>query len=167
MLGNWHTSGVSADMVSRVRYPPHDPAVCIDCRRNPGTCPLVPGFFHVGVPVCLDLNGARSVYAGGVSVAVFLLALGATARITRFINADVLAGPIRALALRIARGDDDHWLPYLARCPWCASIWIAAATFTLTWYYAHTPAWWITTAALSASYLVGLLADVLDPSDEE
>lgn len=96
---------------------------------------------------------------------MFLLALGATARLTRLINADVIGGPIRAAGIRLSRRGDDGWLPYLLRCPWCLSMWIGGAVYATAWFYGHTGAWWITCAALSASYLIGVTADLLDPEE--
>lgn len=101
-----------------------------------------------------------------MTVAVFLLALGATARITRFINADALAGPLRAAATRIA-GDEDRGVAYLVRCPWCASMWVAGGVYAAAYFYGHTAGFLIATAALSASFLIGLAADVLDPPDDD
>ncbi|MGI5292713.1 hypothetical protein ACQEVF_56710 [Nonomuraea polychroma] len=91
----------------------------------------------------------------------FLLALGATARVTRFFNSDVLAAPIRAWILR-RHGPASKWT-YLAQCPWCLSIWVAPIAVTAAWLSAG--AWWFTipAAALSASYVYGLIAQHLDP----
>lgn len=106
-----------------------------------------------------------------ISVAVFLLSLGATARITRFINRDYLFRHGREWALRITAAKDgelnpDHDLPYLLTCPWCASIWVAGGTFTVGYFYGHCAAFWIVAAALTASYLHGVTSPVLDPPED-
>lgn len=124
-------------------------------RPDPGTTPVVPGFGRFV---------AVSVYSESVTVAVFLLALGATARITRFINADYLFRGVRAWAIRWT-GDPDHDLPYLLRCPWCASIWVAAGVSTLAWFYGNTAPFVIVCTALSVSYIYSAIGPVFDPDD--
>lgn len=89
----------------------------------------------------------------------FLLALGATARITRFVTSDLLGQPIRATVER--RFGDDSRAAYLMTCPWCASIWISAAVLAAALLL---PGLWFTAAAawLTISYLYGLTASLLD-----
>lgn len=97
-----------------------------------------------------------------MTITAYLLALGATTRLTRFLNSDVLAEPIRDAVYR--RFGDDSRLSYLISCPWCASIWIASVVMVTAWL-AHGAAWWYLSAgALTASYLCGLAATRLDPA---
>jgi hypothetical protein len=98
-----------------------------------------------------------------VTVTAFLLALGATARIVRFVNADYLFRGVRAGAIK--RWGPDHDIPYLLTCGWCASIWIAGAVYTVAWFYGHTPAYLIATGALSASWIYAVVAGWLDPTE--
>lgn len=96
---------------------------------------------------------------------MFLLALGATARITRFVTRDHLARHLRAWALR--HWDEDHDIPTFVRCGWCVSVWAAAAVFTVAYFYGDTAAFQWITGALSASYLYGIVSSVLDSPDRE
>ncbi|WP_326686325.1 MULTISPECIES: hypothetical protein [unclassified Streptomyces] len=95
-----------------------------------------------------------------MSLADFLLALGATCRITRFITKDTLAAGFR---IWIAdRFGDDSRPSYLITCGWCTSIWVAVATTgsTLTLgdsLWLRAPA-----IALTLSYLTGIASRWLD-----
>jgi hypothetical protein len=95
-----------------------------------------------------------------VTTTAFLLAMGATARLTRLVTADVLMEPARdRLACLNA---PDSALCYLLTCPWCASMWIAPPVVLAAWA-AHGAAWFTLPAAmLSISYLYGLAATRLD-----
>lgn len=100
---------------------------------------------------------------------MFLLALGATARITKFVNEDVLFAPVRALAVRYSRhsGDQDKGIAYLLRCPWCVSVWIAAGVFGTAELWGHTAGFRIAAGALTASYLyAGLIRPLLADDDD-
>ena len=95
-----------------------------------------------------------------MTVTAALLALGAIARITRFLTSDVLFDPVRDRIER--RFGSDSRICYLLSCPWCASIWVAAG---VSWVAAAAGA--ITWAesvpfALLTSYMYGLLAQHLD-----
>lgn len=98
-----------------------------------------------------------------MTIAIFLLALGATARITRFINADYLARHLRAGIIR--RLGPDHDLAYGITCAWCLSIWVAGGVMTIAWFYGSHPGFIIPTAALTASYLIGLATSILDTTE--
>lgn len=98
-----------------------------------------------------------------MTLVVFLLAFGATARITRFVNADYLFRGVRAAAIR--KWGPDHDVPYLLTCGWCASVWVAGAVFTVAYFYGHTAAYLIATGALTASWLYATLAGWLDPTE--
>lgn len=97
-----------------------------------------------------------------VNVLVWLLAFGATARVTRFLNDDVLAEPIRSWVS--ARFGEDSRLAYLIECPWCASIWLAAPAATVAWFAVpeslRVGAWWYTIPGLwlTISYAYGRIA---------
>jgi hypothetical protein len=100
-----------------------------------------------------------------VTLTVFLLALGLTARLTRLLTVDYLTRHIRAAV--IGRLGPDHDLAYGIACPWCASIWIGAAVLPVAWFYGEHPGFLIPAAALSASYLYGLVATNLDGSGDD
>ncbi|GGV95996.1 hypothetical protein GCM10010500_37630 [Streptomyces nigrescens] len=55
-----------------------------------------------------------------MSVAAFLLALGTTCRLTRFITKDTLAAGFRSWIG--AHFGDDPRAAYLVSCGWCTSI---------------------------------------------
>lgn len=95
-----------------------------------------------------------------MTLAVWLLTLGATLRTTRLITDDAIAGPPRAWIMR--HYGPDHWTSYLLHCPWCISPYIGAALYTAAWYIGHTPAWLITTSVLTASWIIGITASWLD-----
>ena len=94
---------------------------------------------------------------------LFLLGFGVTARVTRFVNSDVLAAPLRIWVMR--RFGPTSKAMTLVECPWCLSIWVAAgaaavATWAADW---PLPAWIVGPGlALTWSYLYGLIAVNLD-----
>lgn len=100
-----------------------------------------------------------------MTIILFVLALGATARLTRLFNADVLAGPVRAAVM--ARYGDDSGLGILVRCPWCLSPYVAAAVLGSGWWSTNghgQPAdWWTFGAAvLTISYAYAVFAQWAD-----
>ncbi|MCF3176898.1 MULTISPECIES: hypothetical protein [Streptomyces] len=95
-----------------------------------------------------------------MSLLEFLLSLGATCRLTRFITKDTLAGGFRSWIAD--RFGDDSKPSYLVSCSWCTSIWVAAAMTALTQWAGGTVALQLTTTALSLSYLAGLASRWLD-----
>ncbi|MBF6298217.1 hypothetical protein IU459_11765 [Nocardia amamiensis] len=107
---------------------------------------------------------------------VFLLALGATARLTRLITDDYIARHLRVLVIK--RTGHDSELSYMMTCPWCLSPWLGAIVVTLS-EVAHYHGWdeWflLPAAVLSVSWLVGTGAEWLggpvqqqpDPSKAE
>ncbi|MBA6433096.1 hypothetical protein [Streptomyces sp. GMR22] len=95
-----------------------------------------------------------------MSLAAFLLALGTTCRITRFITKDTLAAGFRIWVAD--RFGDDSRPTYLVNCGWCTSTWVAAAIalyasllYSTAWF--HLPA-----TALTLSYLAGVASRWLD-----
>ena len=95
-----------------------------------------------------------------MTLAAFLLAFGATARITRFVNDDYLAEPLRNWVFD--RFGQESRLAYLATCPWCLSPWVAAAV-VLAAYWLGDTGWYIIPASiLTISYGYGLLAQAAD-----
>lgn len=101
-----------------------------------------------------------------MTLTVFLLALGLTARLSRLLTVDYLTRHIRAFV--IGRLGPDHDLAYGIACPWCSSIWIAGAVFPVAYFYGEHAGFLIPAAALSASYLYGIVATNLDgPGDDE
>lgn len=93
-------------------------------------------------------------------VVALLLALGAVARITRFLTSDTLAGPLRAWI--IARTHPDAPLATLISCPWCLSFWVALVVVPVA-YVGAGHAWYLIPAAvLAVSYAYSLTAQTLD-----
>jgi hypothetical protein len=99
---------------------------------------------------------------GPVTLAVFLLTLGAVARITRFANSDELFRGVRE-RLAYLRGP-DAFINQMLGCPWCLSIWVGAALAPAAWYLGDYAAYQIPAAALTMSYLYALVAAHLDDS---
>lgn len=95
-----------------------------------------------------------------ITLGVFLVTLGAVSRITRFVTDDHLAAPVRTAAIWL-RGPDSQ-LAGLIECPWCLSIWVAAALVPVAYLYGTTP--WFTAPAivLTVSQLHGLVSQHLD-----
>ncbi|MEW1753040.1 hypothetical protein ACIQU1_14770 [Streptomyces angustmyceticus] len=95
-----------------------------------------------------------------MSLAVFLLSLGATCRITRFLTKDTLAAGFRSWVA--GRFGDDSKPAYLVGCSWCSSIWVAAVMAPLAHWTGGTAGFRIAATALSLSYLTGLASRWLD-----
>ncbi|WP_415395195.1 hypothetical protein ACMTN4_07445 [Rhodococcus globerulus] len=98
-----------------------------------------------------------------MTVTLFLLTLGASARLTRLVTVDYIARHIRAFFIRRYGPDNDF--AYLVTCPWCMSMYISGGLFTLSWYFGEHPGFIIPAMALTASYLIGLAASNLDPAE--
>lgn len=85
-----------------------------------------------------------------------IVAAGAVARITRFLVEDFLADGYRRWMVNTF--GDQSKMAYLAHCPWCTSLWVAAFVMppAILW-----PNQWVIMAysILSASMLAGLLID--------
>lgn len=96
-----------------------------------------------------------------MTLCVFLLILGAVARVTRFLNSDVLAEPIRD-AVTTKFGEDSKPAT-LIECPFCASIWIAAIITPLGYFLGHTPFFVIPAVLLTVSYIYAITASWVDP----
>lgn len=84
---------------------------------------------------------------------VVVLAIGATARITRFLVRDTLAAPLRSAVA--ARAGDHSWIAALLRCDWCVGIWVAAPVTVAAalcgesaWFWG--PALWLSVAFAAA-----------------
>lgn len=87
---------------------------------------------------------------------LFLLAVLATARLTRLVTADYIVQPIRN---RIERKlGDDSKIVYLITCDWCASFWIAAPVALVTILWGDTVGVQVGLLALAASQITGMLA---------
>lgn len=88
---------------------------------------------------------------------VFLLT-AAIYRLTRLVTRDAFP-PVAAIRTRISkRFGEDSWQSYLAECPWCMSVWIAAAATALACRYVNIPAPWLTW--LAASAITGLVSSL-------
>lgn len=102
-----------------------------------------------------------------MSVLLFgVLTVGAAARLTRLVTTDAITGGLRARAIE-HRGPDSR-LAYFVSCPWCVSVWVAAAVLALGWWPArHGTAawWWFPAVILTVSYAVGALATTFDADD--
>ncbi|MES4890088.1 hypothetical protein [Streptomyces sp. NPDC096012] len=95
-----------------------------------------------------------------MSVAVFLISLGATCRITRFVTKDTLAAGFRVWTAD--RFGDDSRPAYLVSCGWCTSIWVAAAVTPTAFLAGDTLAFKIAATALTLSYIAGVASSHVD-----
>lgn len=99
-----------------------------------------------------------------MTLTVFLLALGATARLTRLITDDYITRGIRAFVIKRTGHDSD--LSYLATCAWCLGLWVSAGVFALAYFHGEQ-AWFVwPAAALGASWVYGIAATILDGTDQ-
>lgn len=96
-----------------------------------------------------------------MTVAVFVLALAATARVTRFITRDSLFAPVRDW-VAVHAGPDSR-LYTLITCVWCSSVWIAAPAAVTAWWWGHTVWWQVVCMVLALSYLTSVAATWIDP----
>jgi hypothetical protein len=87
-----------------------------------------------------------------------VLVVGASARLTRLVTVDTIAGPFRAWF--IGRYGPDSKPATLVGCPWCIGFWLTTAVAALAWCAGDS--WWFVFPALvlTGSYLVGLLARI-------
>jgi hypothetical protein len=95
-----------------------------------------------------------------MSLTAFLLALGATCRITRFITKDTLGAGFRSWVAD--RFGDDSKPSYLVNCGWCTSIWVALAVASFTYCFEESRWLQVPATALSLSYLAGIASRWLD-----
>ncbi len=95
-----------------------------------------------------------------MNVVVFLLALGITCRITRFITKDTLAAGFRSWTAE--RFGDDSKLAYVVTCGWCTSIWVSGAVVPLAYLAGSTVAFQSVALVLTLSYLTGVASNWLD-----
>lgn len=99
-----------------------------------------------------------------MTLMVFLLTLGAMARLTRLVTDDYLTRHLRALVIRRTGHDSD--LSYLMTCAWCLGLWVSGAVFTLAYFCGDQP-WFVwPAAALTGSWLYGIAATILDGDDQ-
>lgn len=98
-----------------------------------------------------------------MTLCVFLLTLGSIARITRFLNHDTLAAPIRAKI--IARFGAQSWPAELIECPYCISIWAGALVTPFAFFFPNSPLFIIPAVALTCSYLYATAASWTDPAN--
>lgn len=85
-----------------------------------------------------------------------LLAIGATARLTRLVTADYITSPIRDRL--IERWDEDSKRAYLLTCDYCASMYVGPAVATATVLWPTNRVIVIGLIALTASFVAGTIA---------
>lgn len=118
-------------------------------------------------------------------LAIYVLAV---ARITRLINLDKIAAPLRDWVERkvtvhasIAERSSDpdtatraqaahhRWdvAAYFVACPWCIGFWLSLVTGILPVALIGWPWWALFPVALAASHLIGVTARFAPDDDEE
>jgi hypothetical protein len=95
-----------------------------------------------------------------MSLVAFLLSLGVSCRITRFITKDVLAARFRSWVA--GRFGDDSNPAYLVSCGWCTSVWVAASVTPVACWIGDTLWFQVGAIVLTLSYLTGLASSWLD-----
>lgn len=98
-------------------------------------------------------------------VYVWVLAVVAVVRLTRFVNLDVLFEPVRTWVE--AKLGADSKIAYLLSCPWCASIWVAGVVMPAAYALAgrdFTP-FEVGASILAASYVAGVADRYLESND--
>jgi uncharacterized protein DUF1360 len=95
-----------------------------------------------------------------MNTVVFLLTLGTTCRITRFITKDTLAAGFRSWVA--ARFGDDSKPAYLVTCSWCTSIWVSTAVVPSAYLAGGTLVFQAVALILTVSYLAGLASNWID-----
>lgn len=76
----------------------------------------------------------------------------ATYRLTKLILEDKFTEDFREFIFE--HFPNDHKLSYFIRCPWCVSMWMGLAVFTLRRFYPETAN--ILSSALAASAVTGV-----------
>lgn len=95
-----------------------------------------------------------------VTLIGLLCLLAIVARATRLVTRDTIAAPMRAAT--ITRWGPQSWPAEWVACPWCVSLWAAAAAAPACALWADTA--WLQTvaAAAAASWLYSIAAAWLD-----
>lgn len=109
----------------------------------------------------------------GYTVLVLVVYALAVMRVVRLINADTILDPVRIAIARRARDDArseterGRWstLEYFTGCPWCVSMWVAAATVWVPMWHADNRVAQYVALVLAVSHLVGVLARFTDADD--
>lgn len=80
-------------------------------------------------------------YAKRVILLSLVLATLAVARVTRFLTEDRLTLGYRRWM--VGKWGEDSLPAYLAHCPWCTSLWVAAPVMVVTvlTFTTHLPLW--------------------------
>lgn len=92
---------------------------------------------------------------------VFLLALGASLRLTRLITKDFVFGPIRLWFINFFGPSES--LIYFVSCPWCIGMYVSAVVVGAG-ALVGSSLWFVVPAAvLTVSWLVGVCTAWLDP----
>jgi Protein of unknown function (DUF1360) len=93
---------------------------------------------------------------GMISPWLTVIAVLATARITRLITRDSITQPIRTAAVN--RVGIDSRIAELIQCDWCTGMWASAAVMGAAWAWGEH--WWVQVPLLilAAAHVVGWLA---------
>lgn len=98
-----------------------------------------------------------------MTLSIFLLALGATASITRLVTDDQVFAPLRVWL--IEKLGPEHPIAYAVGCPFCLSLWVGGGVYSAAWFYGTTGWFWIPASALTARWLIGHSASFLDAKE--
>lgn len=95
---------------------------------------------------------------------VTVLYLLAVIRLTKLVVFDTIAEPFRALLSRRLRKGSR--ITYVAHCPWCISVWLAAAAAPFAILAADLSWWTMPLFVFASSHLAGLLSALVIDDEE-
>lgn len=98
-------------------------------------------------------------------VAVAIVAITASARLTRLVTVDKLP-PVKWLREKYEDATDGSGWQLLTLCGYCFSFWATLAVVLSGWLSDWHTAWWIVCATLGASYLAAIMM-AFDGDDSE
>lgn len=87
---------------------------------------------------------------------VVVLAIGAVARITRFVHRDTIAAPVRNAYLK--RVGDHSLAGELVRCDWCLAIWVAIPVTIAAALIGETAWFWGPALALTVAWVAAVVS---------
>lgn len=95
-----------------------------------------------------------------LTVTTLILAILATARLTRMVTTDRIFEAPRIWLLRkiVRRYGEEHLLAYLPVCNWCASVYVATGVYGAWASVGGTPWFQVPVTVLALSYAAGWLA---------
>lgn len=92
-----------------------------------------------------------------MNVLVALLAVGASARLTRLISIDIWPPVQRFREWTVHRFGEDHWIPEMVFCPWCIGMWVSVLVGASAYLVGGSLFWQVPAAVLSLAFVSSAL----------